>query len=173
MFGNSGQRQKGEHNQQAGRDIHNTTNNIFEKEINFDLVETEKIIDDLYDIAQTVEAQEDFTIKRMDDISEKNKLNDMEGYFDSRIKEDIAYFGEIQEVLNQNEEDFIERFTYIIRTIKGAILAIDSREELTPVKIHKIMQKFYKQEWDVKKKTRAERLIHFMYFSCFIGKKEV
>jgi len=168
MFGNKGQQQEGSHNQQAGRDIHNH----FDEELGFDLVETETIIDDLYEISNTIETKKDYTYDRMN-IDEKNKLNQMSDYFDSIIKKEIAYFGEIKEVLEENDDDFRERFEYIIETIKGAIISIDNQEELTPHKINKIFERFYKQEWDFKKKQRAKRLIHFMYFSCFLGRKEV
>jgi len=172
MFGNSGQQQEGEQNQQAGRDINNTTHKHYDDDISFDLVETEKIIIDLYELSKDIDTKEDFTYDRIK-IEDKNTLNQMEDYFKAKIEEDIVYFKEIQQVLYLNDEDFTDRFQYIIRTIKGAIIAIDSKEDLTPVKINKIMGQFYKQGWDFKKKLKAERLIHFMYFSCFIGKKEV
>lgn len=172
MFGNSGQQQEGEQNQQAGRDINNTTHNHYDDDISFDLVETEKIIIDLYELSKDIDTKEDFTYDRIK-IEDKNTLNQMEDYFKAKIEEDIVYFKEIQQVLYLNDEDFTDRFQYIIRTIKGAIIAIDSKEDLTPVKINKIMGQFYKQDWDYEKKLKAERLIHFMYFSCFIGKKEV
>lgn len=172
MFGNSGQQQEGEQNQQAGRDINNTTHNHYDDDISFDLLETEKIIIDLYELSKDIDTKEDFTYDRIK-IEDKNTLNQMEDYFKAKIEEDIVYFKEIQQVLYLNDEDFTDRFQYIIRTIKGAIIAIDSKEDLTPVKINKIMGQFYKQDWDYEKKLKAERLIHFMYFSCFIGKKEV
>ena len=172
MFGNSGQQQEGEQNQQAGRDINNTTHNHYDDDISLDLVETEKIIIDLYELSKDIDTKEDFTYDRIK-IEDKNTLNQMEDYFKAKIEEDIVYFKEIQQVLYLNDEDFTDRFQYIIRTIKGAIIAIDSKEDLTPVKINKIMGQFYKQDWDYEKKLKAERLIHFMYFSCFIGKKEV
>jgi len=172
MFGNKGQEQGGKHNKQAGRDIHDITHNHFDDDISFDLVETEKIIIDLYELSEKIETKADFTYDRIK-IEDKNKQNFMEDYFKAKIEEDIVYFKEIQEVLYLNDEDFIDRFTYIIRTIRGAIIAIDNKEDLTPGKINKIMNQFYKQDWNFKKKLKAERLIHFMYFSCFIGKKEV
>ncbi|MCX6077680.1 MAG: hypothetical protein NTW78_12460 [Campylobacterales bacterium] len=172
MLDNNGQRQDGQGNQQAGGNINNTTHNHFDDAVSFDLVETEKIITDLYELSENIETKADFTYDRIK-IEDKNKQNQMEDYFRAKIEEDIVYFKEIQQVLYLNDEDFTDRFKYIIRTIKGAIIAIDSKEDLTPIKINKIMGQFYKQGWDYKKKLKAERLIHFMYFSCFIGKKEV
>lgn len=172
MFDSKEQQQDGQNNQQAGRDINTAIHNHFDDDISFDLAETEKIITDLYELSQTIDTQEDFTYDRIK-IEDKNKLNQMEDYFKSKIEEDIVYFKGIQQVLYLNDEDFTDRFKYIIRTIKGAIIAIDSKEDLTPIKINRIMGQFYKQDWDFKKKLKAERLIHFMYFSCFIGKKEV
>ena len=172
MLDNNGQKQDGQGNLQAGGDIHNTTHNHFDDDISFDLVETEKTIDDLYEISQGVNTKESYSYKGMN-IEEKNKLNQMTEYFSSVIQDEIVYFYEIKTVLESNDDDFRERFEYIIETIKGAIIAIDSKEELTPYKINKIFKKFYKQDWNIKKKIRARRLIHFMYFSCFIGKKEV
>lgn len=170
LFGDS-QQQEGENNQQAGRDINNTTINQYEDNISFDLVETENLIVDLYDISVEIGTQKDFTFDRMK-IEDKNKLNDMEKYFEERIQRDIVYFKEITQVLQMNQDDFRERFEYIIGTIKGAILAIDNSDMLTPQKINTILGKFYKQDWGWKKKQKAERLIHFMYFYCFLGKKE-
>jgi len=161
----------GDNNQQAGRDINTTINNFFEDDVSFDLVETEKIIIDLYELSKSIETKEDFTYNRIK-IEDKNKQNKMEEYFAEKIEEDIVYFQEIKEVLYLNDEDFTDRFKYIIRTIKGAIIALDNKADLTPSKINKIISQFYKQDWDYKKKQKAERLIHFMYFSCFIGKKE-
>lgn len=163
--------QSGEGNQQAKRDINNITHIYNENDISFDYMETEKIIDDLYNIAKTFTKKEEFTFKRMK-IEDKNKINKMEEYFESKIKQDIVYFAEIGRVLELNEDDFRERFKYIIGTIKGAILAIDNKEDLTPIKINMVFKIFYNQKWDVSKKLRAERLIHFMYFMCFIGKKK-
>lgn len=171
MFGNKGQQQEGEGNIQAGGDVIQTTNNFFEDDVSFDLVETEKIIIELYELSQTIETKEDFTFDRIK-IEDKNKQNQMEEYFSEKIEEDIVYFKEIQQVLYLNDEDFTDRFKYIIRTIRGAIIALDNKADLTPAKINKIIGQFYKQDWDFKKKLKAERLIHFMYFSCFIGKKE-
>ncbi|MCT7570852.1 ABC-three component system protein [Aliarcobacter butzleri] len=173
MFNKDGQHQDGTNNQQANRDINNTTHNHFiDDDIGFDLVETEKTIDDLYEISQSLNERKTFNFDGIN-IDEKNKLNQMIDYFESIIKKEIVYFSEIKEVLEANDDDFRERFEYIIETIKGAIISIDNKEELTPQKINKIFEKFYKQDWDFKKKQRAKRLIHFMYFSCFIGKKEV
>ncbi len=172
MLDNNGQKQDGQGNLQAGGDIHNTTHNHFDDDISFDLVETEKIIDDLYELSKDIDTKKDFTYDRIK-IEDKNTLNQMEDYFRAKIEEDIVYFKEIEQVLYLNDEDFTDRFQYIIRTIKGAIIAIDNKEDLTPVKTNKIMGQFYKQDWNYKKKRKAERLIHFMYFSCFIGKKEV
>lgn len=171
LDGFSSQKQEGENNQQAGRDIHNTTINQYEDGISFDLVETENLILDLYDISVEIGEQEEFTFDRMK-IEDKNKLNDMEQYFEERVRTDIVYFQEIRQVLYMNQDDFRDRFEYIIGTIKSAILAIDSSDKLTPQKINIIFGKFYKQDWDWKKKQKAERLIHFMYFYCFLGKKE-
>lgn len=161
----------GNNNQQAGRDINTITNNIFEDDVSFDLVETEKIIIELYELSKAIETKKDFTYDRIK-IEDKNKQNQMEEYFSEKIEEDIVYFKEIQQVLYLNDEDFTDRFKYIIRTIRGAIIALDNKADLTPSKINKIIGQFYKQDWDYKKKLKAERLIHFMYFSCFIGKKE-
>ncbi len=177
MSGNE-QNQSGIGNKQAGgdivgRDINNTTHNHFNDEVDFDLIETEKLIDDLYEISKKFNEKDDFSYKRMSDIDEKNRLNEMEKYFKELIEPDIVYFDEFNIVLKENEDDFRERFEYIIRTIKGAILAIDNREVLNPKKINKIFQKFYKQDWSFKKKQKAERLIHFMYFACFLGRKKV
>lgn len=172
MFGNNGQQQEGKNNQQAGRDINQTTHNHFGDDVSFDFTETEKIIIDLYELSKHIDTKEDFSYDRIK-IEDKNKQNKMEDYFKAKIEEDIVYFQEIQDVLHMNDEDFIDRFQYIIRTVRGAIIAIDSKEDLTPLKINKIMGQFYKQDWDYKKKLKAERLIHFMYFSCYIGKKEV
>lgn len=172
MFDSNGQKQDGEHNQQAGRDIHNTTHNHFDDDIGFDLVETEKTIDDLYEISKTMPDKKTYDYLGMI-IDEKNKLNQMTEYFNTVIKKELVYFSEIKEVLESNDDEFRERFEYIIETIKGAIISIDSKEELTPQKINKILERFYKQDWDFKKKQRAKRLIYFMYFSCFLGKKEV
>lgn len=163
-----GQKQSGTNNQQAGRDINNYYLN---DEIGFDLLETEKIIDDLYEISRTVLEKKNYDYLGMN-IDEKNKLNQMTEYFNTIIKKEIVYFTEIREVLESNDDEFRERFVYIIETIKGAIISIDGKEELTPQKINKIFEKFYKQNWDFKKKQKARILIYFMYFSCFLGKKE-
>lgn len=172
--GSQHQTQEGEQNQQAGRDINNNSTTIYQENdnISFDLVETENLITDLYEISVKIGHQEGFTYDRMTKIEDKNKLNEMEQYFEERIKADIVFFKEIQQVLYLNQEDFRDRFEYIIGTIKGAILAIDNSEKLTPQKVNLILGKFYKQTWDWKKKQRAERLVHFMYFYCFLGKKE-
>lgn len=170
MFGKQNQEQSGKNNQQAGGDIRNTTHNHFDDDVSFDLIETENIIVDLYDLSKDIDTKENFTYDRIK-IEDKNKQNQMEDYFTAKIEEDIVYFTEIQQVLYLNDGEFTDRFEYIIRTIKGAIIAIDSKEDLTPTKINKIIGQFYKQDWDYKKKLKAERLIHFMYFSCFIGKK--
>ena len=100
-------------------------------------------------------------------------FNQMEKYFDTVMKQDIVYFNEILTVLRSNEEDFYERFKYIITTVRGAILAIDNKEELTPSKINQILKIFYKQDWSFDKKIKASRLIYFMYFFCLIGKKKI
>ncbi|WP_415397348.1 ABC-three component system protein [Sulfurimonas sp. CS5] len=171
MFNNSGQKQDGKGNIQAKGNVTQTNINFFEDDVSFDLVETEKIIIELYELSQTIETKEDFTYDRIK-IEDKNKQNQMEEYFSEKIEEDIVYFKEIQQVLYLNDEDFTDRFKYIIRTIRGAIIALDNKADLTPSKINKIIGQFYKQDWDFKKKLKAERLIHFMYFSCFIGKKE-
>lgn len=165
----SDQTQEGQNNIQAGRDV-NVYN--YNDNISFDLQETEQLIMDIYEISQKMEvAQVEFTYARMEKIEDKNKLNNMEEYFQSKIEKDIVYFDEIKQVLQLNEDDFRDRFEYIIGTIKGAILAIDDSEKLTPSKINLIFSKFYKTDWDWQKKQKAERLIHFMYFYCFLGKK--
>lgn len=171
MFDENGQNQNGTKNQQAGRDINTTTYNYADAD-SFDLVETEIIIDDLHSISKNISTKQKITFEKMK-IEEKNKINNMESYFNSIIKKDIVYFSEIMKVLRENDNDFQERFKYIIETIKGAILAIDSKEELTPEKINEIFKTFYKQDWDYTKKIRAKRLIHFMYFTCFLGKKKL
>lgn len=170
MFDKDGQKQSGNNNKQAGGNI--ITHNHYENADSFDLLETEKIIDDLHSISKTISTKQKTSFGKMK-IEEKNKLNNMEEYFNSNIKKDIVYFSEIMKVLRENDNDFQERFKYIIETIKGAILAIDSKEELTPEKINGIFKTFYKQDWDYTKKIRARRLIHFMYFTCFLGKKEL
>ena len=173
MFDNDGtkQTQSGSNNQQAGESIYNTF--INENDIGFDLVEIEKIIEDLYEVSKSINTKQDFTIKRMEKIEDKNKINQMEKYFDTVMKQDIVYFNEILTVLRSNEEDFYERFKYIITTVRGAVLAIDNKEELTPSKINQILKIFYKQDWSFDKKIKASRLIYFMYFFCLIGKKKI
>lgn len=91
----------------------------------------------------------------------------MEEYFKSRIQKDIVYFDEIRQVLQFNEDDFRDRFEYIIGTIKGAILAIDGSEKLTPAKINLIFVDFYKTDWDWHKKLKAERLNSLYVFLLF------
>ena len=174
MFETNKQTQTGgTNNQQAGGDIHNTTvHNHTGDDVYFDLYETEKLIDDLYEISISIKSKASFTYDRMDKIEDKNKINQMVEYFESKIRNDIVYFQEFSQVLHANEDDFRERFEYIIGTIKGAILALDSQDILTPNKINKLLGIFYNQTWDWKKKQKAERLIHFMYFSCFLGRKE-
>jgi len=166
------QSQDGSNNQLAGGNINNTTNHYSDELVSFDLVETEKMIDDLYEAARGMDNREKIPSGRMD-ISEKNKLNGMEKYFEEQMRPHIVYFKEIDLVLHSNENDFQERFVYIVETIRGAILAVDEKVELTPFKINKIFEKFYKKDWGWAKKTRAVRLIHYMYFDCAIGKKEV
>lgn len=162
-------KQEGRDNKQAGRDI-NIKEYHFNFPLDFDVFSFEELINEINDhllVEDQVEKNDFLQI----DIEKKNRLNELELYFNEIIQEDVVYFNPLHTFIENNDENFRNKFKHVVRTIRSLVIG-DGNVQLTQDKIKKIMQNIYLQDWTYQKRQYALILIHYLYFVCLIGKKE-
>ncbi|EAK9882200.1 hypothetical protein IO418_001267 [Campylobacter lari] len=157
----------GSGNQQAGRDIINFN---FVSNPDFDIYSFSELIDEMYEVFIKKQEVESLDFRRID-LEEKNKINELEVYFDEIMKDDIVYFYPLKEFIDDNNDDeFREKFQFVLKSIKKLTLE-DGDKKLTPIKINRIIKNIYPQKWQIQKNNNAQIFVHYLYFACLIGDK--
>ena len=156
----------GKGNQQASRDINNIYYNI---KPDFDIYNFSDLIDKMYEVFMKKQETKSLDFTQID-LEEKNKINGLKVYFDEIMKEDIVYFSPLKEFIDNSDDEFRERFEFVLKSIKRLTLE-DDNKKLSPEKINKIISSIDIQKWEIQKNKNAQIFIHYLYFACLIGDK--
>ena len=156
----------GKGNQQASRDINNIYYNI---KPDFDIYNFSDLIDKMYEVFMKKQETKSLDFTQID-LEEKNKINGLKVYFDEIMKEDIVYFSPLKEFIDNSDDEFRERFEFVLKSIKRLTLE-DDNKKLSPEKINKIISSIDIQKWGIQKNKNAQIFIHYLYFACLIGDK--
>ena len=160
--------QGGHHNRQAGGDMYEYHHHYYYLP-DFNVIHFGSLIEEMYDHFVKEVGTEDLIFTQMN-LEEKNRLNELETYFNQIMKEDIVYFSSLRDFVANADSEFIEKFNLVAKSIKRLVLE-DGDEKLTPSKINRIVRHIDTQGWNIQKTNNAYILVHYLYFRCLIGEK--
>lgn len=105
------------------------------------------------------------------ELQDKNKINNLESYFNEFIVDTIKYHDSIEQIIQNLDDDDRDKFKVILKSLKHFIYSEDDSRILTSQKFQNIFKNFYNKGIPTSLEEYLETFIYYLYCSCHIGEK--